>query len=202
MKKGTKNNIACFISGAIITSTIGAIAASYTATTNEFPIKLNGQDIQLEGYNINGNTYFKLRDIGNKMGFDVEFNNDTIYIGDISANSSDISYYSNPYSWCPDFGEYTSTTLLENGIQEGEFTKSYIYYAEKSDFQKYVSLLTDMGFKKGFVDGDMTRLAYVKDDCVIELALSDPFAFAKGTVTIILVQGQWAADKIKLELDR
>ena len=74
MKKFT-SNIACFISGFIIASAVGAIATTYTATPNEFPIKVNGQDTQMEGYNIDGSTYFKLRDIGDNMNFDVGFNN-------------------------------------------------------------------------------------------------------------------------------
>lgn len=198
MKKIT-SNIACFISGFIIASTVGAIAATYTATPNEFPIKVNGQDTQMEGYNIDGSTYFKLRDIGDNMNFDVGFNNNTIYIGEVPTDVNNIAYYTEPYSWCPDFGKYTGTTLLEMGSQEFEYCKSYMYNAEKSDFQKYISLLTDMGFKKGFVNGDTTRLAYVKDDCVIELALTDKLAFADGIVTVIIAQGQWAAESIKLE---
>lgn len=98
MKKIT-SNIACFISGVIIASTVGAVAASYTATENTFPIKVNGQNVQMEGYNIEGNTYFKLRDIGDKMGFDVGFENNTILIGEnstVSNNSHDIAIDSSP----------------------------------------------------------------------------------------------------------
>ena len=84
MKKIT-SNIACFISGIVLASTVGAIAATYTATPNEFPIKVNSQDVQMEGYNIDGSTYFKLRDIGDRMGFDVGFQDNTIYVGDMPA---------------------------------------------------------------------------------------------------------------------
>lgn len=90
MKKIT-SNIACFISGIIIASTVGAIAANYTATENTFPIKVNGQNAQMEGYNINGSTYFKLRDIGDKMGFSVDFKNNTILIGENSTETRDIA---------------------------------------------------------------------------------------------------------------
>lgn len=88
MKKIT-SNIACFVSGVIIASTVGALAATYTATENAFPIKINGQDAQMEGYNINGSTYFKLRDIGNRMGFNVDFQDNTIYIGEVPAIKED-----------------------------------------------------------------------------------------------------------------
>lgn len=87
MKKIT-SNIACFIGGIIIASTVGAIAANYTATPNEFPVKVNGQETQIEGYNIEGSTYFKLRDIGDKMGFAVDFQDNTIIVGYNVANQS------------------------------------------------------------------------------------------------------------------
>lgn len=90
MKKIT-SNIACFISGVIVASTVGAIAATYTATENTFPIKVNGQDAQMEGYNIEGSTYFKLRDIGDKMGFDVGFEDNTIYVGEIPITKTEQS---------------------------------------------------------------------------------------------------------------
>ena len=58
-----------------------AFAVQYTATENPFPVQLNGQNIQLEGYNINDSTYFKLRDIADAVGgFTVDFNNDTIQL--------------------------------------------------------------------------------------------------------------------------
>lgn len=48
--------------------------------TNPFKIKVNGVEKFIEGYNINGNSYFKLRDIGEQTGFDVDFKEDTIMI--------------------------------------------------------------------------------------------------------------------------
>ena len=75
------NFIAGFVSGALIFGAIGAIAAGITATENPFPIKLNGEDVTIEGYNINDQTYFKLRDISEAVGgFDVDFKDDTIIL--------------------------------------------------------------------------------------------------------------------------
>ena len=76
-----RNFLMGFISGAVIFSVIGAFAASYTAVTNPFPIKLNDNEVSIEGYNINDNTYFKLRDIADAVGgFEVGFENDTIIL--------------------------------------------------------------------------------------------------------------------------
>ena len=74
-----KQLIIGIIIGSIITLSISALA-NFEAIPNQFPIKLNGNDISLEGYNINGSTYFKLRDIGDKVGFGVDFADNTINI--------------------------------------------------------------------------------------------------------------------------
>ncbi|MFQ7292447.1 MAG: stalk domain-containing protein [Monoglobales bacterium] len=50
-------------------------------TENNFPIKLNGEYINIQGYNIDGNTYFKLRDISNEIGgFEVDFQHNIIQL--------------------------------------------------------------------------------------------------------------------------
>lgn len=70
-----------FIAGAITFGAVGALAAGVIAEPNRFPIKLNGNDVEINGYNINGSTYFRLRDISNTVGgFDVDFRSDTILL--------------------------------------------------------------------------------------------------------------------------
>lgn len=78
------------ITGAILCLSISALA-NFEAIPNAFPIKLNGNDISLEGYNINGSTYFKLRDIGDKVGFGVDFADNTININVNTSIGSGIS---------------------------------------------------------------------------------------------------------------
>ena len=73
--------IAGLIIGALVFGVVGAIAAGIMATPNTFPIKLNGEETSIEGYNIEGSTYFKLRDIAAATGsFDVDFEDETILI--------------------------------------------------------------------------------------------------------------------------
>lgn len=75
------NFIAGFLSGAVIFGAVGALAAGLVANPNPFPVQLNGNDVDIEGYNIEGSTYFKLRDIADVVGdFGVDFNNDTIQL--------------------------------------------------------------------------------------------------------------------------
>ena len=76
-----RNFLAGFLSGALIFGTIGALAAGLVATPNAFPIRLNGNDVSIEGYNIEGYTYFKLRDVSQAVGgFDVDFVDKTIIL--------------------------------------------------------------------------------------------------------------------------
>ena len=69
-----KQFIIGFLSGALAFGAIGALAAGLTANINPFMITLNGDNVFIEGYNIEGSTYFKLRDIADVVGgFDVDF---------------------------------------------------------------------------------------------------------------------------------
>ena len=74
-----RNFIIGVITGALVFGTVGVFAGQYIATENTFPIKLNNNNVNLNGYNVDGSTYFKLRDVANVVGgFDVDFKNNTI----------------------------------------------------------------------------------------------------------------------------
>ena len=76
-----RNFITGFLCGALIFGAVGVLATNLTAAPNPFPITLNGNDVSIEGYNIEGSTYFKLRDIADVVGgFEVGFENDTIIL--------------------------------------------------------------------------------------------------------------------------
>lgn len=79
MKKLKSTTLGILI-GAVTTLSITALA-DYIVAPNSFPVKVNGQTVQIDGYNINDSTYFKLRDVANAVGgFDVGFNDNTITI--------------------------------------------------------------------------------------------------------------------------
>ena len=81
MKKFNLKREALFFSaGAAAALCVTALAAQMEVNPNPFPITVNGAPVEIEGYNLNDNTYFKLRDIGDKLGFSVDFENDTIVI--------------------------------------------------------------------------------------------------------------------------
>ncbi len=70
-----------FIIGGIVCSALTGFAVEYAVTANPFPIRVDGIEKSIEGYNINDSTYFKLRDIADAVGgFTVGFTNNTITI--------------------------------------------------------------------------------------------------------------------------
>lgn len=66
--------------GAAATISVTALA-EYIVVPNSFPVKVNGQTVQVEGYNINDSTYFKLRDVADAVGgFEVGFEDNAIIV--------------------------------------------------------------------------------------------------------------------------
>lgn len=76
-----KKFILGFITGGTICAAVTGFAVEYAVTVNPFPVKVNGVETSIEGYNINDNTYFKLRDVADAVGgFQVGFTDNTITI--------------------------------------------------------------------------------------------------------------------------
>ncbi len=75
--------------GAMLTG--GAVAAGITAEPAWSPIYVDGRQVQMTAYNILGNNYVKLRDIGQAVGFNVYYQNgvqvdsDAPYTGEAPA---------------------------------------------------------------------------------------------------------------------
>ena len=81
-----------FIIGGIICSALTGFAVEYAVTANPFPIRVDGAEKSIEGYNINDSTYFKLRDVADAVGgFTVGFTNNTITISTSQEPSESIS---------------------------------------------------------------------------------------------------------------
>ena|GEM_PF-865354 len=51
----------------------GTVLAAITANPSTHAVKINGQPVALEGYNIGGNNFYKLRDIGAAVDFGVDY---------------------------------------------------------------------------------------------------------------------------------
>lgn len=73
MKKYCKQFIAGFVCGAVLFGTTGAYAAGVLAVPSTQKVVIDGKNAAIEGYNINGNNYFKLRDLGKALDVAVNF---------------------------------------------------------------------------------------------------------------------------------
>ena len=114
----------------------GVIATSLTESNQK--VILDGQAVSLEGYNINGNNYFKLRDLGKAMDFGVTWNNDSRTV-EIDSNTGyveeqkptvpgAVSIPTGDASWCPavgtviDLGNGQTMTVTKAKDPEPELT--------------------------------------------------------------------------------
>lgn len=68
--------IAGLICGALIFCGMTVYAAGILAEPSTHRVFINGEEIQVEGYLIDGHNYYKLRDIGEAVGFAVDWNED------------------------------------------------------------------------------------------------------------------------------
>jgi len=84
-----KQTITVFILALLISSTGFVVAeTALKITQNPFPILVNGKEVKTEGYNINGSTYLKTRDISTVVGLPIEFKDKKIYIGNTTEEST------------------------------------------------------------------------------------------------------------------
>jgi len=80
MKKQTISFAAGLLTGAVLVSGGAACAAGITARFNPQIVDLDGTNVQMEAYAIDGHNYVKLRDIGQAVGFNVYWADQTVHI--------------------------------------------------------------------------------------------------------------------------
>ena len=114
----------------------GVIATPLTESSQK--VTLDGQAVSLEGYNINGSNYFKLRDLGKAMDFGVTWNNDSRTV-EIDSNAGyveeekpaipgAVKIPTGDASWCPpvgtviDLGNGQTMTVTKAKKPEPELT--------------------------------------------------------------------------------
>lgn len=78
-----KNNAIYIETGKEYTSVGGELTGTVTnqrnllAEPNDAPVYIDGAAVSLKSYNINGNNYFQVRDLGSKLGFGVDYDTET-----------------------------------------------------------------------------------------------------------------------------
>ena len=131
----TTKSIALLLTGATLGASLSTPVANaatefFQAQRTPHPIYVNGQQVQMETYAINGSNYVKLRDIGQAVGFEVYWDgsaaqiiSDKPYTGQppVQAVSSAVPNYSTQ----ADPAAFTGylTTGVYNAIRESVLTK-------------------------------------------------------------------------------
>ena len=83
------------VAGALLFGGVAAYAAGVTAERSTHKIFIDGEQVELEAYNIDGANYVKLRDIGETVGFEVywdgtvQIETDRAYTGEAPAREED-----------------------------------------------------------------------------------------------------------------
>lgn len=133
-----------------------------TATTGSSNILKDGKEISLRAYLINGNNYFKLRDLGQLFDFEVSWDpgSDIIiidtsksYSGNNASVSESILYYKS-YGDVPDFGALMNLTHQNDFMQDkGSDEQQHIYIYSSKNVKNpwkviatYSDILIDSGF--------------------------------------------------------
>lgn len=140
-----KRFIVGFILGSMIFG-IGSVLAyqQIIASENHYPVKVDGKDVFIEGYSINGYTYFKLRDIARAVGgFDVDFKDETILIEtDENRIKQDTSLHS-------DYIETDTDNIKLSNIEFSVPTGMSVY--DKENDKIYIG---DLGYIERYVCGE------------------------------------------------
>lgn len=71
MKKQIFTMLTGLLIGAVLTGGSAAVAAGIMAERSHHRVVVDGKEVQMEAYVINGNNYVKLRDMGKTVGFEV-----------------------------------------------------------------------------------------------------------------------------------
>ena len=80
MKKVSYMLAGVLIGGVLLNGNAINAAAGLMAERSSQPIYVDGQQVQLEAYNIGGNNYVKLRDVGKAVGFNVSWDGSAVQI--------------------------------------------------------------------------------------------------------------------------
>ena len=133
MKKQIFTMLTGLLIGAALTGGSAAVAAGIMAERSHHRVVVDGKEVQMEAYVINGNNYVKLRDMGKTVGFEVfwdsvngcvQVESNKPYTGEAPAKAEPDKPESQPESTAPadvdamkqDIVERTNALRKENGI--------------------------------------------------------------------------------------
>lgn len=134
-----KKFISGMIFGAVIMLAAGTFAVEeLVVSKNTIPIVKNGVEVPAEGYNINGYTFLKARDIANLLDAPIEYKDNKIYVGgDVTNQKSGL--YDIPTT--PEQSDKTSKVTSTNMPPQNIKTAQSIEIPEK--YKKYDTITVD-----------------------------------------------------------
>ncbi len=191
MKKLLQGFITGIISGVVIADSIVVFAAYYTAVDNPFPVTYNGNSVSMEGYNIDGSTYFKLRDIADVVGgFNVGFENNRITLTD-QANHTETINSNNDNS-------INNTAGSKSSIQYDTSFKLDKYYStgrwwKTTDIESFKITNTELSYSgELIISYEMVGVVTGSDTCSINLICYDKggFVIDNGLIFESVADGQ------------
>ena len=133
---GEKNAID-LISGAVYTAVGGemSVASSSTLRVQESTAKLllDGSGVSIKGYNINGNNYYKVRDIGEALGFSVGFESETVLIRTTEdaeeqapvTNAASYTFQGSGWGHSVGMSQWGAYAMAQQGFDYEEILKFY-----------------------------------------------------------------------------
>jgi len=150
--------------GAMLFSSIGVCADEVLKViANPYPVFVNGQEIQVEAYNINGFTFLKLADVGKVLNSTVSFNETEKRI-EITENKKERT----------DDDYLVESSSVEKTTKDGLDGIIYndIFYASLFDLEEKYQMNKGTGYEIGF-DGKNYIVTNVKTNKSVSLYYMD-----------------------------
>ena len=175
------------LTGAALFGGATAVAAGIIAEPSWSPIFVDGRQVQMTAYNIGGNNYVKLRDIGQAVGFNVYYqdgvqvDSDAPYTGAAPAGKAPAQQDSGDTGGSMDLTanmdirqemiRLINQTRRENGVAELTINEALMNAAQHCSAQKFTSHNTkyecetamSYGYPHGFGD-NLTCFSSAKND--------------------------------------
>ena len=149
---------------------ITGFAEGFTVLPNPYPITLNGAEISVEAYNINGFTFLKLADVGKAIpGTTIKFNeiDEAIEINSVEASLPETIDESEVMSMSTAI-EYDLVTGLPAGAEYVEYKgcNTAIEYNENV-YLSLADLSSKFGIKSKSIDVKTNTTTFAKDNNII-----------------------------------
>lgn len=144
-----KQFILGFLTGVILCGAATVFAMEFAIEPNIYPIQVNGQNVNIEGYNINDYSYFKLLDVAAAVSnFDVDFAGNTIQLskdGYVYDNTNAQDNAAQTISWENMVGEFVGENLNTIYLESrgGEPYLIVATYRGGDDNEGFLTLMDD-----------------------------------------------------------